>query len=66
MAVFSIWESQFPTCAVAEGRQVTEAIWQDMQSYAGYLRHAIVEDLAIPDTLSPSANGRVVAPRIGF
>jgi quinol monooxygenase YgiN len=51
VAVFSIWESRFPTGAVAEGRQVTEAIWQDMQSCAGYLRHAIVEDLDEPGHL---------------
>lgn len=45
MSVFSIWESRFPSKAAAEGRATTEAIWRDMQSYDGYLRHVIVEDL---------------------
>jgi quinol monooxygenase YgiN len=45
MAVFSIWDSRFPPEAAAEGRALTEAIWRDMLSYEGYLRHTIVEDL---------------------
>src|SRR5262245_54213109 len=51
MAVFSIWESRFPPESHTAGRQVTEAIWQDMQSYGGYLRHVIVEDLDDPGHL---------------
>jgi quinol monooxygenase YgiN len=45
MAVFSIWESHFPPDSRVAGREVTEAIWRDMQGCTGYLRHVIVEDL---------------------
>lgn len=45
MAVFSIWESRFPPEHADEGRQVTEAIWQEMPSFTGYLRHVVIEDL---------------------
>jgi quinol monooxygenase YgiN len=51
MAVFSIWESRFPSDVAAAGRSVTEAIWRDMLSYEGYLRHTIVEDLDDPGHL---------------
>jgi hypothetical protein len=45
MTVFSIWESWFPPENHTAGREVTEAIWRDMQAYSGYLRHVIVADL---------------------
>lgn len=51
MTVFSIWESQFPQEASAEGRQVTERIWQDMPQYAGYEGHELLEDLDDPGHL---------------
>jgi len=51
MTVFSIWESRFPPESRTAGREVTEAIWRDMQAYAGYLRHVIVEDLDDPGHL---------------
>jgi len=51
MGVFSIWESRFPTEAATEGRAVTEAIWRDMPSFEGYLRHVVVQDLDDPGHL---------------
>ena len=45
MPVFSIWESRFPAEQVQQGREVTEALWQDMPDFPGYLRHVIIEDL---------------------
>jgi len=51
MTVFSIWESRFPQESHAAGREVTEAIWQDMQAYGGYLGHVIVQDLDDPGHL---------------
>jgi len=51
MAVFAIWESWFPPAKHTAGREVTEAIWRDMQAYVGYLRHVIVEDLDNPGHL---------------
>lgn len=51
MAVFAIWEFHYPAEAVAEGRGVTEAIWTDMLSYDGYVRHVIIEDLDDPGHL---------------
>jgi quinol monooxygenase YgiN len=51
MPVFSIWESRFPPEHVERGRAATEAIWQEMPAYPGYLRHAVVEDLDDPGHL---------------
>lgn len=51
MPVFSIWESRFPSEHIERGRAVTEAIWQEMPAYHGYLRHAVVEDLDNPGHL---------------
>src|SRR5262245_48021469 len=51
MIVFSIWESRFPPEGQTAGREVTEAIWRDMQDCEGYLRHVIVEDLDDPGHL---------------
>ena len=58
MAVFSIWESRFPPEHAERGRAVTEAIWQDMLAYPGYLRHTLVEDSTTPATCLSSASGR--------
>lgn len=44
MAMYSIWESQFPPQAAAEGLAVTEAIWADMPGYDGYLEHVVLVD----------------------
>jgi heme-degrading monooxygenase HmoA len=51
MAVYSIWESFFPSGAVGEGRAVTEAIWRDMLEFDGYLAHELIEDLDDPGHL---------------
>jgi hypothetical protein len=63
MPVFSIWESRFPREHVARGRAVTEAIWQEMPIFPGYLRHALIEDLDDPGHLSSLANGRAAKLR---
>jgi quinol monooxygenase YgiN len=51
MAVFSIWESRFAPEHVDRGRAATEAIWQEMPAFTGYLRHALIEDLDDPGHL---------------
>jgi quinol monooxygenase YgiN len=51
MTVFSIWESRFPPEHVERGREVTDAIWQEMPDYSGYLRHVLIEDLDDPGHL---------------
>jgi quinol monooxygenase YgiN len=43
--IYSISESRFPPAAAEEGIKVTQAIWQDMLSFDGYLTHELVEDL---------------------
>lgn len=45
MPVFSIWESRFPPEHVVRGREITEAIWQAMPDFPGYVRHVLIEDL---------------------
>ena len=45
MSIYSIWESRFPPEAAAEGIKVTQAIWEDMLSFDGYLTHELVQDL---------------------
>jgi quinol monooxygenase YgiN len=44
MPIYSIWESRFPAERAAEGRAVTQAIWRDMPSFAGYLSHELLVD----------------------
>lgn len=51
MAIYSIWESYFSSEAQDEGHKVTQAIWQDMQYFEGYLGHELVEDLDDPGHL---------------
>ena len=51
MPVFSIWESRFPPEHVERGRAVTEAIWQEMPDYSGYVGHVLIEDLDDPGHL---------------
>lgn len=51
MPVYSIWESHFPSEAAAEGLAITEAIWQDMAGFDGYLSHELIEDLYDPGHL---------------
>ena len=51
MPVFSIWESRFPREHVERGREVTDAIWQEMLDYSGYLQHVLIEDLDDPGHL---------------
>ena len=48
MSIYSIWESRFPPEAVAEGVEVTQAIWRDMLGFDGYLEHELVQDLDQP------------------
>jgi quinol monooxygenase YgiN len=45
MSIYSIWESCFPYEAAEEGLNATQAIWRDMVSFDGYLRHEVVQDL---------------------
>jgi len=51
MPIYSIWESRFPTAAAAEGRAVTEAIWQDMPAFDGYVDHDLLVDADDPGHL---------------
>lgn len=51
VSVFSVWESRFRGDVAAEGLEVTAAIWRDMPSFAGYLRHVLIEDLDDPGHL---------------
>lgn len=46
--ICSIWESQFPREAAAEGLGVTEAIWEDMRSFDGYRDHELFVDADDP------------------
>jgi quinol monooxygenase YgiN len=51
MPIFSIWESRCPAGRAAQGREVTEAIWRDMQSFEGYLSHELLVDADDPGHL---------------
>jgi quinol monooxygenase YgiN len=51
MSVYSIWESRFPAEAAEEGVRVTQAIWEDMLSFDGYLEHDLIQDLDQPGHL---------------
>jgi heme-degrading monooxygenase HmoA len=51
MAVYSIWESQFPAETAEEGIRVTKAIWGDMLCFDGYLSHELIQDLDQPGHL---------------
>ena len=51
MPIYAIWESRFPAGRAAEGRAVTEAIWRDMPSFDGYLRHDLLVDIDDPGHL---------------
>jgi heme-degrading monooxygenase HmoA len=44
MAIYSIWESHYPSEHAAEGLAVTEAIWRDMPGFDGYLDHQLLVD----------------------
>jgi heme-degrading monooxygenase HmoA len=46
MPVYVIWESHFPAENAAAGLEVTEAIWRDMEGFAGYLGHELIRDAA--------------------
>ena len=48
MSIYSIWESRFAPEAVAEGLEVTHAIWRDMLGFDGYLEHEVIQDLDQP------------------
>ena len=48
MPIYVIWESRFPGAQAAEGRAVTEAIWQDMPCFEGYLDHELLVDADDP------------------
>src|SRR5437016_2056828 len=49
--IFSVWDSLFPAAAAESGRRVTEAIWQDMTEFDGYVSHELIEDLDDPGHL---------------
>jgi quinol monooxygenase YgiN len=51
MSIYAIWESRFPAPRAAAGRAVTEAIWQDMTSFEGYLDHELLVDVDDPGHL---------------
>lgn len=51
MSVYSIWESRFPPAAAPDGVRVTQAIWQDMLAFDGYLDHNLIQDLDQPGHL---------------
>jgi quinol monooxygenase YgiN len=51
MPIYAIWESRFPAARAQEGRAVTEAIWRDMPSFEGYLRHELLVDADDPGHL---------------
>jgi quinol monooxygenase YgiN len=48
MPIYVIWESRFPGAQAAAGRAVTEAIWQDMPGFEGYLDHELLVDADDP------------------
>lgn len=49
--IYSIWESSFRPEAATEGLKVTEAIWQDMPGFDGYLGHELLIDADDPGHL---------------
>ncbi|HEY7042616.1 MAG TPA: antibiotic biosynthesis monooxygenase [Nocardioidaceae bacterium] len=51
MAIYSIWESTFPPAHAQDGRRLTEAIWEDMIQYNGYLAHELLVDADDPGHL---------------
>jgi quinol monooxygenase YgiN len=51
MPIYAIWESRFPAPRAAEGREVTEAIWQQMPCFEGYLSHELLVDADDPGHL---------------
>jgi heme-degrading monooxygenase HmoA len=51
VVVYSVWESIFPADAAGQGRTVTEAIWQDMLDFDGYLDHGLLVDADDPGHL---------------
>lgn len=48
MAVYSVWESRFPSESAAEELAITEAIWRDMPGFDGYLDHELLVDADDP------------------
>ena len=59
MAVYSIWESRFPSGSAADGLRITTAIWDDMPGYDGYLGHEIVRPAATPSGIPASSPAMV-------
>src|SRR4029453_13606210 len=51
MPIYVIWESRFPGAQAAGGRAVTEAIWQAMPCFEGYLDHELLVDADDPGHL---------------
>lgn len=51
MPVYAVWESYFPSEAAAEGQAVTNAIWEDMRHFDGYVSHELIADLDDPGHL---------------
>jgi heme-degrading monooxygenase HmoA len=42
MPVYVVWESRFASADAEAGLEVTEAIWRDMRTFAGYLGHELI------------------------
>ncbi len=52
MSVHVIWETWLKDGAVREGLLLTQQIWRDMRSYAGYQGHLLLQDQDQPGHLT--------------
>jgi quinol monooxygenase YgiN len=51
MSVYVVWETWLKEGAEREGLRLTQQIWSDMRSYAGYQGHLLVQDQDQPGHL---------------
>src|SRR5881275_996018 len=51
MPVCVVWESRFASADAEAGLEVTEAIWRDMRTFAGYLSHELIRAVDDPGHL---------------
>lgn len=49
--IYSVWDSRFSPDNAEEGLRATDAIWQDMPSFDGYLGHELLVDADDPGHL---------------
>lgn len=42
--IYSVWDSRFSLDNAGKGLQATDAIWQDMPAFDGYLGHELLVD----------------------